>query len=129
MAKKEAPKNKELEYLQNLRACHKGKWLTKEDAYAYHEKAKSLVKDGVQDVGERRKLREELQREFGLSEIEAINILNGYHISQYVDKYYRIQHLVVNETGDKEQFQSWLKKEQEIQDRMLARDDGWRKTD
>ncbi len=32
-------------------------------------------------------LRNELEREYGVTELEATNILNGYHISDYVKKY------------------------------------------
>ena len=66
-------------------------WLTLEIAEEYLEKAKRLPDTGGQDVGERRKLRIELQQRCGLTEVEAINILNGYHISDYIIKYYMLK--------------------------------------
>lgn len=40
--------------------------------------------NGRQDTGERRELRQELQRRCGLSELQAINILNGFHVKDYI---------------------------------------------
>jgi hypothetical protein len=41
----------------------------------------------MQDIGERRRLRQELQERCGTTELEAVNILNGYHIDVYCMKY------------------------------------------
>lgn len=35
-------------------------------------------------IGERRKLREELQARCNLTELQAVNIINGFHIPDYV---------------------------------------------
>ncbi|MBQ6091403.1 MAG: hypothetical protein IJL07_09085 [Lachnospiraceae bacterium] len=53
-------------------------------AREYQKKADALPYNGRQDIGERRKLRIELQERFGLVEVEAINILNGFHTGLYV---------------------------------------------
>ena len=37
-----------------------------------------------EDVGARRELRIELQEKYHLNEVEAVNILNGYHFATYV---------------------------------------------
>ncbi len=78
-----------------LRDNHKGLWLDEEAANVYAKKAMFLPGNDGQDIGERRELRIELQETYGLLEIEAINILNGYHIQDYVTKYYNIQNLIV----------------------------------
>ncbi len=58
--------------------------LTKEIAMEYVERAKHLPPNGRQDIGERRELRKELQARCNLTELEAFNIINGFHISIYV---------------------------------------------
>ena len=47
-------------------------------------KAKLLPPNGLQDIGDRRKLRIELQERCNLTELEAVNIVNGFHIDIYV---------------------------------------------
>ena len=63
--------------------------LTPSIAYAYNEKAKALPYNGMQDIGERRRLRQDLQERCGITELEAINIINGFHIDTYCIKYLR----------------------------------------
>lgn len=58
--------------------------LTAEIAREFREKAKRLPPNGRQDIGERRKLRTELQARCGLTELVALNIINGFHIKDYV---------------------------------------------
>ena len=66
-------------------------WLNIEIAEEYKRKAQMLPDNGGQHIGQRRKLREELQLRCGLTELEAINILNGNHVAEYVRKYYILQ--------------------------------------
>lgn len=61
--------------------------LTREIAYTYRDRAKVLPYNGMQDIGERRALRQELQVRCGITELEAINIINGFHIDTYCMKY------------------------------------------
>lgn len=82
---------KEMQRLLNERDKHKGDWLSAEAAADYQRRAARLSTAGSQDTGARRILRRELQEKYGLLEIEAINILNGFHTSFYVEKYRRIQ--------------------------------------
>lgn len=82
---------REMKRLLNERDKHKGSWLTAEVVSEYQRRAARLVMSGNQDVGARRILRKELQEKYGLLEIEAINILNGFHAAFYVEKYRRIQ--------------------------------------
>lgn len=49
--------------------------LTRAIANEYRDRALLLPSNGLQDIEERRKLREELQ---------AVNIINGFHIPDYV---------------------------------------------
>ena len=58
--------------------------LTKEIASEYRDKAKLPPPNGLQDIGDRRKLRIELQERCNLTELEAVNIVNGFHIDIYV---------------------------------------------
>lgn len=61
--------------------------LTYEIACAYRDRAKALPYNGMQDIGERRALRKELQARCGITELEAVNIINGFHINIYCMKY------------------------------------------
>ena len=61
--------------------------LTREIAYTYRDRAGALPYNGMQDTGERRELRKELQERYGVTELEAINIINGFHIDAYCRKY------------------------------------------
>lgn len=71
-------------------ANHKGEWLTQEVCEKYREEAASINEFDPQDVRRHRELRWELQEKYGLTEVEAINILNGNNISDYLVKYRRI---------------------------------------
>lgn len=86
-----ATADKEMERLLNEQRKHKGQWLTKEAVDHYYEQAQKCSGDNAQDIGARRQLRKELQEQFGLLEIEAVNILNGVHGAFYVEKYNHIR--------------------------------------
>ena len=58
--------------------------LTRAIANEYRDRALLLPPNGLQDIGERRKLREELQVRCNLTELQAVNIINGFHIPDYV---------------------------------------------
>lgn len=58
--------------------------LTKEIANEYRARLAVLPKYGNQDIKERRKLRQELQIRCDLTELQAVNIINGFHIPDYV---------------------------------------------
>lgn len=61
--------------------------LTHEIAYTYRDRAEALPYNGMQDTGARRALRIELQERYGVTELEAVNIINGFHIDSYCMKY------------------------------------------
>ena len=70
---------------------HRGDWLTIEVALDYQRRAARLPEASGQIVGERRKLVWELIEKYGVTEIEANNIINGRFIPDYVNKYERIR--------------------------------------
>lgn len=61
--------------------------LTPKIANEYRDRVKALPYNGMQDIGEHRALRRELQERYGVTELEAVNILNGRHITDYCMKY------------------------------------------
>ena len=69
---------------------HKGDWLTQGVCDKYREEAASINDFDPQDIRRHRELRWQLQEKYGLTEVEAINILNGNNISDYLLKYRRI---------------------------------------
>lgn len=90
--------DREYKRLLNEKQKHKGEWLTKEAALEYQRRAQSMLDMDGQDSGMRRELRKEFQERYGILEIEAINILNGFYTSSYIDKYYRIRNLITPNT-------------------------------
>ena len=68
---------------------HTGEYLTMEVANRYHERAAGLSETQGQMIGERRILCQELMSLYGVTEIEAICILQGFNIGDYVNKYSR----------------------------------------
>ena len=58
--------------------------LTREIANEYRKRAMLLPANGLQDIGKRRELRKELQARRDLTELQAVNIINGFHIPDYV---------------------------------------------
>lgn len=71
-------------------AAHHGEWLTREVCEQYRDEAAALNEYDPQDIRRHREMRWELQEKYGLTEIEAVNILNGNNISDYLLKYRRI---------------------------------------
>lgn len=53
--------------------------LTREIADEYRKRAMLLPANGLQDIGKRRELRKELQARCDLTELQAVNIINGFH--------------------------------------------------
>lgn len=77
------------------RDSHTGAWLSAKIAKEYAKEAMLLFRiyDG-QYVREIKELGNELQKKYGVTEMEAINILNGRHINEYVTKYDMINRLI-----------------------------------
>ena len=81
--------------VEQLRAKHKGEWLTMDVAKKYRQLALPFLAfyDG-QNIKTVRELEKELQEKYDVTELEAINIINGYHLRDYVEKYYRIMNCI-----------------------------------
>ena len=58
--------------------------LTRQIANEYQRKAARLPDNGLQDSGERRALRLELQERCGLTELQDTNVLNDRHVGDYI---------------------------------------------
>ncbi len=82
---------------------HRGEWLT--DAVAKQYAAKALVWRVLNDnqyTGKVREIGEELQALYGVTELEAINILFERNVYDYVNKNDRIKKLIPREVGMEE---------------------------
>lgn len=84
-------KEKDREYLERELKYHKGKWLTDEVVIEYQKRVRELEGTEEQITGERRKLGQELMEEYGLLELEAVNIISGNGTKDYINKYQRIR--------------------------------------
>ena len=73
--------------------------LNLEVANRFRNKAKRLANKSEQDMGEFRRLKTELMDYCDVTEMEAINILRGYHIMDYIRKY-EIMSGIVTVAGD-----------------------------
>lgn len=63
--------------------------LTRAIVEEYRKRAKALPDTAGQDIRERRELRIELQNRCGITELQAVNILNGFHADSYIVSEYR----------------------------------------
>lgn len=73
--------------------------LNLEIANRFRNKAKRMSDNSGQDMGEFRKLKIELMDYCDVTEMEAINILRGYHTMDYIRKY-EIMSGIVTVAGD-----------------------------
>ncbi len=91
----ERARNREYAEVCRQREQHRGDWLTDKVAKKYAAKAWVWrVLNNNQYTGKVRKFGEELQTRYGVTELEAINILFERNVSDYVNKYYRIKNLI-----------------------------------
>lgn len=89
------PELKAYEDVHKLNRNHQGFWLTDEVARKYAAKSWIYrVQNGNQYIGKVREIGEELRRLYGVTEIEARNILFERNVSDYVNKYDRIRNLI-----------------------------------
>ena len=65
----------------------KCEWLTEEICREYIKRAKELSPNNGLDIGQWRDLRIELQQRCNLPEIQAYNIIHGFHVREYVHMY------------------------------------------
>ena len=83
------------------RALHRGGWLTTEVARKYAAKSWIYrVVEGNQYVGEVRRIGDELRELYGVTELEAINILFEHNVNDYVTKYYRMKNEIPDYVSD-----------------------------
>lgn len=74
---------------------HKGRWLTMEAAKKYEMKSwvwRCIYEN--QYIGKLAEIRRELMENYGVTELEAVNILNGRNVKDYVAKYDRIRNMI-----------------------------------
>lgn len=69
-------------------------WLTEKVVEDYRTKYMAALQNGGNEAEEQKKYCTELQNTYGLTEIEATNILNGFHTQDYISKYSRIRKLL-----------------------------------
>lgn len=82
---------------------HKGDWLTSEVARKYAAKSWVYrILESNQYCGKVREIGEELQMLYGVTETEAINILFEHNVSDYLNKYFRIQHMLPDRVNQQE---------------------------
>lgn len=62
-------------------------WLTIDICKEYQKRAYNISANGGTDTGTLRELRIELQKRCNIPEIQAYNILRGFHINDYVRQY------------------------------------------
>lgn len=67
------------------------KWFTAEIADEYQKKYRALLQVGKKEMEVRMVLCRDLKNIYGLTEVEATNVLKGYHVQDYVSKYERIR--------------------------------------
>lgn len=73
---------------------HKGKWLTMSEVEKYQARVSLLENPSNEMIGKKYEIMLELMEEYGVTQLEATNILNGFHVADYVNKYYRIQNKI-----------------------------------
>ena len=105
--------------------CFDKEILTEELALEYRDRALKIDNRYKQYSGKIRTIAEELRIRCGVTELEAINILNGNHIHEYVKKYDRRNNKFEIDEGLHERNKSLLQQEEEAADRRAMVDDGW----
>lgn len=73
---------------------HGYKWITNEIVEEYQKKFRVALQNGENEVDTEMMYRLELKNIYGLTDLEAINILRGYHTRDYIAKYKRIEELI-----------------------------------
>lgn len=67
----------------------------------YQTQVKELQECNCREVGRQRELKIELMNRCGITELEALNILNGYNAADYIRKYEILSGKVILEKDDK----------------------------
>lgn len=80
-------KEKVIQYIEQNMCSHKAEYLNSEGIRQYSALSSVLTDTTGQDIGLRRTLREAFMKQYGLSEIEAVNLMNGFHAHDYLVRY------------------------------------------
>ena len=90
-------------------------WLTRDLCEYYHAKAKEISNHSTGDPGFNT-ICKELKERCDITETQAINILNGYHINEYVAFHERLQAGGAEQTtsnDDTKEYLEWLAKKED----------------
>lgn len=96
-AKSKEKKDPYVELVESQHAYHIEhgyKWLTEEVAENYQKRYQTLLQNGVSEFNASWELSSELQKNYGVNQIEAMNILKGYYVKDYVNRYENIRKLI-----------------------------------
>ena len=77
--------------LHDWHMFHNYNWFTLDVARGYYQRYQEFAKKNIENCGYKYELIREMQRIYGITEIEATNTLDGFHINDYVRKYERIR--------------------------------------
>ena len=108
-------RNKEKQETKRIVLHRSGaEWLTRDLCEYYHAKAKEISNHSTGDPGFNT-LCKELKERCDITETQAINILNGYHIREYVAFHERLQAGGAEQSGGKDdmEYLEWLAKKEE----------------
>lgn len=90
IAREEAMKRARREYRN-----HKGDFITQEVVDKYQAMVWPYqAMNGYQYTGMVRRIGKELQEKYGVTELEAINILNDHNVEDYLNRYDRIKNMI-----------------------------------
>ena len=95
-------------------------WLTRDICEYYHDKAKEIANHSTGDP-RFNALCKELKERFDITETQAINIMNGYHIKEYVAFHERLQSGGTEQSGGKDdvEYLEWLAEKEERKKKSL----------
>lgn len=76
-----------LAYIENHLCIHKFEYLDYAVAHQFKLLGDLIQNSNRLDIEARRIVRLEITKKYGLLEVEALNLLNGFHVEDYADKY------------------------------------------
>ena len=99
---------------QGIRHRKDAEWLTYDTCAYYMDKAKAIP-DKSMSNSTFRSLCYELKERCDITELQAINILNGYFISEYVSIYERMRNPenIKYKSDDKREYLEWLARQED----------------
>ena len=99
---------------QGIRHRKDAEWLTYDICAYYMDKAKAIPDKSMSNITFR-SLCYELKERCDITELQAINILNGYFISEYVSIYERMRNPenIKYKSDDKREYLEWLARQED----------------